>query len=294
MSLILTILLSLGAGRQFPELKIADPVVLSAFDFVSDSLLHNSDRGDLKFFFIAKLETIGGKRYIFIEPGITLSGFKTNLPDKYSKHKGRFIFWYDGDCQTRVHSDEKFGDFEDEFGRYMLGGGIPDNSNSYGKDFWPHQILEGVSTYRFELGTNAIVGIIDVCGPFPYCDFVQSGYHYNESGDFLVGEGVYAICSLDRPFDPRPKGYDLWDYIRNRSQFSKEITRYTTFSYHLTVDTTGRVEDVKLVGNEGEFNDRVNKEIVRIILGSPNWNVATVQGRKVKYRKSIGIYFPYP
>lgn len=294
MNLILAMILSLGGWYQFPELKIADQVVLSAFDFVSDSLLHNSDKGDLKFFFAARLDTFNGKRYLFIEPGITLGHFKNNLPDKYSKYKGRFIFWYDGECKVISHSDETFADFEDEFGRYMLGGVIPDKSSSYGKDFWPHQILEDVTTHRFELGANAIVGIKDVCGPFPYCDFVQSGYHYDERGDLLVGEGVYAICSLDRPFDPGPKGYDLWKYIRRRSKFSKEIAKYTTFSYHLTIDTTGRVEDVKLVGYEGEFNDRVNKELVRIILGSPNWNIATLHGRKVKYRSSIGISFPYP
>jgi hypothetical protein len=281
MSFFLAIILNLFNSGKIPEVKIDDPGVVAALNAYVDSINTRNEKPIIDYHLVARTETVGPTRIIYVCQVVSLSRFKLfGIPDNYSKLGNRIVFWFEQ--KNKVDADDSFKEFQNQFGNDLLNDLKLDGSIDFPNDEFLHKNVNFFSfrggTYRFVIKRNKIGDVRRVCS-FPDTRFYKLGYVYDRNGDLMYQDGVYDLCAIDRPFVFYK--YDPGEYFESKGMV---IDVKLDISAWITFDEDGKAIRADFVDKQNALTQQMKDRYKSIILTMPPWSGATVKGKKVKYR----------
>lgn len=279
MNTICTLILCIFASSQLQEVKLNDQEVVMALNVYVDSLNSQIQDQKVKYHLISRVEYISSKKIVYVAAVTSTGAFWRNLPDKYSKIDGRFVFWYESKNED---NNEQFRQFHEQFSKDL----INDCSSEGNFDLQVETEFIGldfIGTYRFIVQTGKISSLRKVCS-FPDDRFYRSNHAFDNSGELTYKDGVYDICSLDCPYRFDRKGFDPMSYIRKNSGVSDEIIRNNEVGISITIDKKGKPIKAEIIDKDGALSEQQKLKLADVVLKMPNWNPQTVNKKKVYYR----------
>jgi hypothetical protein len=283
MSTAFAIMLSFFSLSQIQEIKIADKGVETALNAFIDSINSKNEKPIVNYDLNARIENLGFSKIIYVSTAISIGSYKLlGTPDKYSRLGNRIVFWYES--KNRTESLKQFEEFQKQFGEYLVNDLSSDGSIN--TNFNPDQLsyFDFVGAdYRFVIKGNSIISSKEIC-QFPGLSFYQKGLTYDKNGYLMYRDGVYDICSLDRPYKFEREGFEPMVYIRINSGISNEITKKNKIIATITINKKGKPIKADIDDADKVLNDQQIRKLKEVILGMPHWNAQTVKGKRVCYR----------
>lgn len=266
-----------------PERSVTDARAQLAIAIFIDSLESRIPDQGTNYHLIARSDDSRGSKIIYMTSVVSLSIFWNNVPDFFTRNGNRIVFWFDS------KDDESASDIFMSFHRQFRNQLINDIDEFGNID--PAMDLEAglhrsLGTLRFEWKNDSELKVSRSC-TFPDKKFYSAGKKFDSGGNLLVDDGVYDLCSVDKPFHFAAEGFDPVAYIEDTGRLPIAFIRQHRVKVFITIGPDGKV--VKVTFNEAGnlLDDSLKAKTEDVIRSLPPLNIATVKGRPVKYRLSL-------
>lgn len=280
------LLLSIQVGFEIPKVEVEDGAILQAISSYVDSIDSSNRRPTISYHIMARLEQSPSGNRLYLSATCSMYDFKFGIPDRYSIQGSHLVFWFEQ--KKEAVDDESIRAFQKQFEGFLVKDILDDGSKDFlgtihNDDYLAFQSFPICTVIK----SGTIVDVRRVCR-FPNSWFYRHGYKYDDNGDLMFEDGSYDPCALDHPIGHKVDEQDVTQYIATKAQIPENCLGYITAI--ITMNKSGKPNRVEIIMNGSrQIDPQARVRLENTILKMPRWSKATVRGKAVDYKVSLGL-----
>ena len=261
-------------SNNLPEVNIDEIEVSKSLDIYMDSLSNYNKSHQMHL--ILRKEKQKRKCIIYISEAPSIQWFQGNIPDGFARYKGNYVFLFDS--TLNVNTETSYHEFVTQFRKSF--NAVPQKTLAEQNESQSTRIL----LLEF---SNTKLKKLKWAQMFPDKKFYTSGLRFNRDQLVTYSDGSYHDSSIEHFQFSENESLD--PFLSLKKEIKKRMNYKCDISALITINKNGEVIDAELLIDNCNLLEEQQKELIKLILESKEWEVGLINSKPVCYKQLIDL-----